>query len=281
MLGRQPFADLPPGVRAVGTDLAADGGLDAPGVDLADEGQVDALFQHHGPFEAVIHGAAYTAVDLAETNAALARRANVEASAVLARRCARAGARLVAVSTDFVFDGTSARPYREDDAPRPLSVYGQSKLDGEKAALAAHPRGTLIARTQWLYGPRGRHFPRTIVAAARERGRLKVVDDQRGSPTTTLALAPALWDLARKGEPGIYHAACDGVCSWYEFTRAILEELRLDSVVLEPCSSAEFPRPAVRPAYSALDSSKLAGLRGRSLGPWRAALAAYLAVEPL
>ncbi|MEO6710283.1 MAG: sugar nucleotide-binding protein, partial [Planctomycetota bacterium] len=123
--------------------------------------------------------------------------------------------------------------------------------------------------------------PRTIANAAREKGRLKVVDDQRGSPTTTLVLSPALWDLTLRGEPGIYHAACDGDCSWFEFTRAILDELALGSVVLEPCATSEFPRPARRPAYSVLDSSKLTRLRGRSLGGWRAALTAYLALEPL
>ncbi len=281
MLGQQLFADAPAGVIAVGTDLMPQANVAAPGVDLADEGSVALLWKIHGPFDAVIHGAAYTAVDLAETHLELARRANVEASTVLARRCARERSRLVAVSTDFVFDGDGARPYREDDVPRPLSVYGRTKLDGERAALGMHPGGTLIARTQWLYGPRGKHFPRTIVAAAREKGRLKVVNDQRGSPTTTLALSPALWDLTQRGEPGIYHAACDGECSWFEFTRAILDELGLASVILEPCSSAEFPRPARRPAYSVLDSHKLARLRGRSLGEWRVALAAYLALEPL
>ncbi len=281
MLGQQLFADAPQGVLLVGTDLASIPGLAAPGLDLADEACVAALWRDHGPFHSVIHAAAYTAVDLAETNVALARRANVEASAVLARACAKSDTRLVALSTDFVFDGTGSRPYSELDEPHPLSIYGATKLDGEKAALHAHPLGTLIARTQWLYGPRGKHFPRTIVAAAREKGRLKVVDDQRGAPTSTLALAPALWDLARRGEPGIYHAACDGECSWFEFTRAILELLELGNVVLEACNSAEFPRPARRPAYSVLDSRKLARLRGHSLGHWRDALATYLAVEPL
>jgi len=281
MLGQQLFADAPRDALLVGTDLMAQASLAAPGVDLADEARVAELWKDHGPFDAVIHTAAYTAVDLAETNAALARRANVEASAVLARRCALEGARLVAVSTDFVFDGESARPYREDDATRPLSVYGATKLEGERAAFAEHAQGTLIARTQWLYGPRGKHFPRTIANAAREKGRLKVVDDQRGSPTTTLALSPALWDLTQRGEPGLYHAACEGECSWFEFTRAILDELELRSVVLEPCATSEFPRPAKRPAYSVLDSSKLTRLRGRSLGQWREALTAYLALEPL
>jgi len=281
MLGRQLFAAAPAGATPIGTDLAQAAGLAAPGVDLADEDRVARLWSELGPFDAVIHGAAYTAVDLAESQVAAARRANVEACDVLARRCAHEGTRLVAVSTDFVFDGSGTRPYREDDAPRPLSVYGATKLEGEQAMAAAHPRGTLIARTQWLYGPQGKHFPRTIVAAAREKGRLKVVDDQRGSPTTTLALAPALWELTQRGEAGIWHAACEGECSWYEFTAAILDELKLPDVVLEACSSAAFPRPAQRPAYSVLDSSKLARLRGRSLGPWRSALRDYLALEPL
>jgi dTDP-4-dehydrorhamnose reductase len=281
MLGKQLFASAPEGALLFGTDLAQAEHLEAPGVDLADEAAVAQLWSAHGPFDAVIHAAAFTAVDLAESQADLARRANVEACEVLARRCAREGTRLVAVSTDFVFDGALRRPYREDDAPNPLSVYGATKLEGEQAMQSAHARGTLIARTQWLYGPRGKHFPRTIVAAARERGTLKVVDDQFGSPTTTIELAPALWELSERGEAGVWHAACDGACSWYEFTRAILDELRLSEVVLSACGSDAFPRPARRPAYSVLDSHKLAQLRGRSLGPWRAALAAYLAVEPL
>ncbi len=281
MLGRQLFADAPTGVTVVQSDLAQAPDLLAPGVDLADAAAVARVFDAHGPFEAVIHCAAYTAVDLAETHAELARRVNVEASGVLARQCARTGTRLVAVSTDFVFDGSASRPYLETDTPNPTSVYGATKLDGERAALMAHPSGTLIARTQWLYGPRGTHFPRTIVGAARARGRLKVVDDQRGAPTSTIALSPALWDLARDGAPGIYHAACEGECSWHGFTREILDQLGLSAVVLEACSSAEFPRPARRPAYSTLDCSKLARLRGRTLGPWREALAAYLAIEPL
>lgn len=281
MLGQQLFACAPADAITLGTDLARAPGLAAGGVDLADEARVAQLWSKLGPFDAVIHGAAYTAVDLAESNVELARRANVEACDVLARRCALEGTRLVAVSTDFVFDGASSRPYREDDPPRPLSVYGATKLEGEQAMLAAHARGTLIARTQWLYGPRGKHFPRTIVAAAREQRRLKVVDDQRGSPTTTLVLAPALWDLTAQGEAGLWHAACEGECSWYEFTAAILEELMLRDVVLEPCTSDAFPRPARRPAYSVLDCTKLTRLRGRSLGPWRAALKSYLALEPL
>jgi dTDP-4-dehydrorhamnose reductase len=282
MLGSQLLRSAPRGLTCVGTDLApAREDLPGGGVDLADEAALEALWQRLGPFDAVLHAAAFTAVDRAESEPELAARVNVLASAALARRCARSGARLVAVSTDFVFDGRSARAYRECDPPAPLSVYGRTKLEGEQAALAAHSGGTVVARTQWLYGPRGSHFPRTIVKLARERGELKVVDDQVGCPTSTLELAPALWDLARSSALGVFHAACEGSCSWHGFTRAILDLVGLGAVRLEPCSSAQFPRPAQRPAHSALDCGKLARLRGRTLKPWREALADYLAIEPL
>jgi dTDP-4-dehydrorhamnose reductase len=230
----------------------------------------------------VIHAAAWTAVDAAEEQEALARRANVEACGVLAEACRANAAHLVVVGTDFVFDGESRRPYREDDAPRPLSAYGRTKLEAERAALEAHPRGTSVVRTQWLYGPGGKHFPRTIAQVAREKRRLKVVDDQVGAPTTTLELAPALWFVLARRATGIFHGACEGQCTWHGFTAAILEELGIRSQVeLTPCSTSEFPRPARRPAFSVLDSSKLAELRGHPFQTWRAALQDYLSVEPL
>lgn len=281
MLGSELLRRVPEGLTALGTDLAEAPGVEAPGVDLADAGAVGALLAEGGPFAGVIHGAAYTAVDRAEEEPERAERANVLACEVLARACGARGLRLVVVSTDFVFDGAGRRPYREEDPAHPLSVYGRTKLDGERAALQAHPGGTSVVRTQWLYGPRGRHFPRTIAAAARERGSLTVVDDQVGAPTSTLELAPALWDVLRSGEPGVYHAACEGSCTWHGLTAALLEELGLASVELRACTSDAFPRPAPRPAYSVLDSSKLARLRGRPLAHWRQALRAYLAVEPL
>lgn len=283
MLGSQLLLDAPAGCSAVGTDLRAapEGApqVGAVGADLCDAEAVARLFREHGPFDAVIHAAAFTAVDLAEEQRELALRVNGAACGVLARECAARGARLVLVSTDFVFDGEARRPYREGDATRPLSVYGSSKLAGEEAALGAHPRGTLVARTQWLYGPRGKHFPGTILRAAREKGALRVVDDQRGSPTSTLELAPALWELARHGEPGIYHAACEGDASWYEFARACLELAGPPGVRIDPCSTSDYPRPAHRPAYSVLDCSKLAALRGRRLASWRAALERFFALE--
>lgn len=282
MLGSEVLLVVPQGIEAVGTDLRGESpGLRAPGVDLADAAALERLFREHGPFAGVIHCAAWTAVDLAEEQPAAAERANVEACRVLAEASARAAIPLVVVSTDFVFDGTGSRPYREDDPVAPLSVYGRTKLEGERAALAAHPRGTRIVRTQWLYGPRGKHFPGTIHALAKTKSELKVVDDQTGSPTTTLELAPALWDVHARGEAGIYHAACEGSCTWNGLARATLELSGIGYVKVLPCSTAEFPRPARRPAYSVLDCSKLARLRGKRLLPWREALARFLEKHPL
>lgn len=276
MLGSQVLLSAPDEIVAVGTDLRPGSGVDAPGVDLADPGAVAALFGQRGPFSGVIHTAAYTAVDEAESDEEAATRCNVEACRVLAQECARADVPLVIVSTDFVFDGTLGRPYREEDEPRPLGVYGRTKLAGERAARAAHPRGTAIVRTQWLYGPRGKHFPGTIQALARERDELKVVDDQVGSPTSTLELAPALWDVLRSGQAGVYHATCEGSCSWYELARAVVDVNGAKEVRVLPCTTAEFPRPARRPAHSVLDCARLTALRGKPLKPWREALSTWL-----
>jgi len=281
MLGSQLLLDAPAGTVTVSTDLADREGLDAPAVNLADALAVERLWAEHGPFDGVLHAAAWTAVDAAEEDEAGALEANAGAVGVLAAAARDAGARLVAVGTDFVFDGSSRRPYREDDPPHPLGAYGRTKLAGEEAALQTHPEGAAVVRTQWLYGPRGRHFPRTIVGAARERGALRVVDDQVGAPTTTLELAPALWDVLASGRTGIFHAACEGSCSWFGFTRAILDACGLEQVKLEPCTTDEYPRPAPRPAYSVLDSARLTALRGRPLAHWKDALHAYLELEPL
>ncbi len=281
MLGSQLLIDAPTDFAAVGTDLVAarEGHpeVTAVGVDLAEPDQVGALFAREGPFTAVVHAAAFTAVDRAESEEALALRVNGVASGVVARACARAGIPLVLLSTDFVFDGRQREPYGEEALPNPQSAYGRTKLAGEREARAAHPEGTRVVRTQWLYGPRGNHFPGTIVRLARERGELSVVNDQIGSPTSTLELAPALWDVVRIGEPGIYHAACEGACSWYDLAGATLARVGLGGVRLRPCSSAEFPRPAPRPAFSALACTRLTALRGRGLAAWRDALWDFLA----
>ena len=279
MLGSQVLLSVPDGVVAVGTDLREATGVEAPGYDLADPEAVQRLFDEHGPFTGVIHTAAYTAVDKAEEEQDLAKRVNATAARVLAEACKREGIPIVVVSTDFVFDGEKRAPYGVDDEPRPLSVYGRTKLEGERAARAAHPDGTRIVRTQWLYGPRGKHFPGTMRELAKERDELKVVTDQVGSPTSTLELAPALWDVLLRGEPGVYHAACEGQATWYDLAEATLQLTGDEHVKLVPCTSADFKRPAPRPAYSVLDCSRLTELRGKPLASWREALSTYLGSE--
>lgn len=279
MLGSQVLLAVPDDIEALGTDMREAPGVDVPGVDLTDAEQVDALFAQLAPIDGVIHTAAYTAVDRAEEEPELAAVINGDACGVLARAAAAAGIPMVLVSTDFVFDGDASTPYTEDAATSPQSVYGATKLDGEAQALAAHPEGAKVVRTQWLYGPRGSHFPHTMQRLAKERDRLKVVSDQVGSPTSTLELAPALWDVLISGEPGVWHAACDGACSWYDLAVATIDASEIEGVEVEPCTTDEFPRPATRPAYSVLDCSKLERLRGKPMAAWKDALLTYLGTE--
>ena len=280
MLGSQVLMAAPDDVDVIGSDMREAHGVDVHGVDLTDEGQVAALFDdllsRDGALVGVIHTAAYTAVDKAEEEPELAQAVNGDACGVLARACASADVPIVIVSTDFVFDGERRDPYPVDAPTNPMSVYGRTKLDGENQAREAHPGGVRIVRTQWLYGPRGSHFPHTMQRLARERDRLNVVSDQVGSPTSTLELAPALWDVMERGGAGIYHAACEGECSWYDLAVATINASGIEGVQIDPCSSDEFPRPAKRPAYSVLDCSKLAELRGAPLATWKDALLTYL-----
>lgn len=285
MLGSQLLLDAPSGVEALGTDLVEARDAEAPAValvgeDLTDPARVESLFKREANLTGVIHAAAYTAVDKAEEEQELAQRVNAVAPENLARACAARGIPLVFVSTDFVFDGTRSQPYPEEHPPSPIGVYGRTKHEGEVLAQRAHPSGVRIVRTQWLYGPRGNHFPGTMLRLAGSNERLKVVDDQRGSPTTTLELAPALWDVLARGRAGVYHAACDGEASWYDLAR---ETLRLcgDETPVDPCTTAEFPRPAPRPAYSVLSCERLTALRGRPLATWRGALETFLRGEGL
>jgi dTDP-4-dehydrorhamnose reductase len=284
MLGSQLLLTAPAGVTAIGTDLVAaptgNPPVTKPGLDLSAATTLEALLDELAPLAGVIHAAAYTAVDKAEEEEARAERANAEVPRLLAAACARRGVALVHVSTDFVFDGSQRTPYVEGDAPRPLSAYGRTKLNGERHVLAAFPGGSAIVRTQWLYGPRGRHFPGTILALAAQKPELRVVNDQIGSPTSTLELAPALWDVLAARATGLYHAACEGRASWYDFAAATLE-LCGKRTPVQPCTTAEFPRPAHRPAFSVLDCTRLAALRRRPLAPWREALRAFLAHEGL
>jgi dTDP-4-dehydrorhamnose reductase len=262
MLGSEAVRAAPEGVTALPVTRAD--------CDLAEPEHVELLFERHKP-QGVLHCAGFTQVDRAEVAEEVAFRDNVETTEAVASAARRRGIPMLLVSTDYVFNGRSKHPYREEDPPDPLNVYGRTKLAAEQAAGDA-----IIVRSSWLYGPGGRHFPGAILEQAGQKKELRVVNDQRGSPTSTLELAPVLWELLARGVPGIYHATCEGSCTWYELALAVLEGKGVRGVAVTPCTTAEFPRPARRPAMSALDGAKLAGIRGKRLPRWRDALARFL-----
>jgi dTDP-4-dehydrorhamnose reductase len=238
-------------------------------VDITDPKAVDACVADCRP-EAVFHLAAWTDVDGAEEHEVDALVVNGVGTANVARAAERAGAALVVVSTDYVFDGTDS-PYDEDAPVAPIGAYGRTKLAGEEAALAEHPKGTRIARTAWLYGAHGRNFVDTMRRLGAERDEVTVVADQEGCPTWTRDLAPALVALLDQ-PPGIYHTAGSGSVTWAGFAEAIFAEAGLDCRV-SPVTTAEFGRPAPRPARSILAVTKLGA---PCLRHWRGALVDYL-----
>jgi dTDP-4-dehydrorhamnose reductase len=230
-------------------------------------------------YRAVINCAAYTDVDGCETSEERATRINGTGVGVLARRCAALGIPLVHYSTDYVFDGSAASPYATSAPQRPINTYGRTKALGEtliEAAGGPH----LIIRTSWLYAPWGKNFVRTISRLAAERAELRVVSDQVGRPTSCESLALASWRLIAGGARGIFHVCDDGACTWFGLAREIVRLTGADCQVL-PCTTAEYPRPARRPAYSVLDLSSTL----ERLGPlpnWRQSLAQTIArLEPL
>jgi dTDP-4-dehydrorhamnose reductase len=262
MLGRDMMALIGDAAR----------GVDIDEIDITSLESTDRILKTLKP-ETVINCAAYTDVDGCETNAETAMQVNGEGVAHLAMVSREIGARLVHISTDYVFDGGKGSPYVEDDAPCPLGVYGQSKLAGEMNA-AFNP-DHLIIRTQWLYGLHGKNFVETMLRLAKEKDELSVVDDQIGSPTWTVDLAHAILSLLKSGHRGIYHAANSGFCSWNGFAKAIFEEAGLQ-IHVKGMTTEELNRPALRPLYSTLDCSKLERDSGFKPQPWRAALKTYL-----
>jgi dTDP-4-dehydrorhamnose reductase len=225
--------------------------------------------------DVVVNCAAFTKVDACETESETAFRVNGAAVENVASAADRAGARLLHVSSDYVFDGTAREPYREDAATAPLSVYGRSKLEGERHVLA-YPRG-LAVRTSWLFGPGGPNFAATMAALIRQgKLPLRVVDDQVGRPTYTRFLARALVDLAALPVTGVMHYGNREPVSWYAFATAIARLLPGRAEVL-PVTTADFPRPAPRPAYSVLAVDRFEEAAGRPVEPWEAGLADYLA----
>ena len=219
----------------------------------------------------IVNCAAYTQVDRAEAEPETAQRVNAMGPANLAHVARQTGARLMQISTDYVFDGRAARPYREDDPVGPLNVYGRTKLAGEQAVRDILPQAHLIVRTQWLFGEGGPNFVATILRLARERSELKVVNDQHGRPTYARDLAGALWKLIACDARGIVHCANEGVATWFEVAKATVAAAGLRTTVV-PCSTAEMPRPAPRPAFSVLDCARYQRIVGSPLRSWQPAL---------
>ena len=254
--------------------LLGDRGLyvDRDVLDIGDAAQVESSLRQHRP-ECVINCAAYTAVDKAESDRDAAAQANAAGPANLAKAAGLLQIPLIHVSTDYVFDGTACRPYREDDVPCPQSVYGLTKLAGERAVLQ-YAETAAVVRTAWLYSVTGNNFVKTMRRLGRERDTIRVVADQVGTPTYAPDLAAALLslvDLIKPGTREIYHYTNEGVCSWYDFAVAIMELSGLHCKV-EPIRSEEYPTPAQRPAYSVLDKSKIRSLLPQGIPYWRNSL---------
>ena len=262
MLGRDLQTAL--GGRAV--TAAARRDLDIADADAAR----DAVRGH----DVVINAAAYTKVDDAESREDDALRVNAIGAENLARAAAEVGAVLVQLSTDYVFDGRATSPYAEDAPLAPVSAYGRTKAEGERRARAAHPDGTLIVRTAWLYGQHGPNFAATMLAIAAQRDILTVVDDQRGQPTWTRDLAEQILRLLDSGaRSGIVHGTSSGETTWFGFARAIFEEAGLDPERVQPTDSSTFVRPAPRPAYSVLGHDAWSPVGLEPIRDWRSALA--------
>lgn len=257
-------------------------GTPAERADLDDPASLPRLLARLAP-DIVVNAAAYTAVDRAEQEPAIAFRANAEAPGVLAEACARGGMRLVHYSTDYVFDGSATRPWREDDPTSPLGVYGESKLAGERAVLAAGDRH-LVLRTAWVYGAHGHNFMRTMLRLAAERDELRVVGDQVGTPTPARLIAAATAAALQAGDGprgGLYHLTATGQTSWHGFAEAIVAGAHARGLLqsmprVTAITTADYPTPARRPAWSCLDTASFSAAFGVELPEWRDALDAVL-----
>ncbi|MCG2677619.1 dTDP-4-dehydrorhamnose reductase [bacterium] len=294
MLGRDLVEALSKEHEVVGVDVKDPGSwiLDLGSVefsklDITNEEEVMKAICDVKP-EVVIHTAAYTDVDDCEKNEDLAYRINGTGAQNVALACKKCKAIMTYISTDFIFDGEKKEPYLENDKPNPLSVYGKSKLEGEKHISLLLDRYFII-RTSWLFGKHGKNFVNTILKLAKEKKELKVVNDQVGSPTYTKDLAHAIkhllnliQDLGSRIQNlfGIYHISNSGSCSWYEFAQEILQvasrRSQVINIKIKPISSEELDRPAKRPKFSVLDKSRYIKTVGKSLRPWQEALREYL-----
>lgn len=262
--------------REVCRVLAARGiehkGVSSRELDITDRSAVDRVLNDYAP-DAVIHCAAYTAVDKAEGEAELCRRVNAGGTANIAAACARLGCKLLCVSTDYVFSGEGDAPWEVTDCPAPRNVYGETKLAGERALRAAVEKH-FIVRTSWVFGE-GANFVKTMLRLAESREEVSVVADQVGSPTYAADLAPLLCDMIETERYGVYHAANEGFCSWAEFAAAIFRTAGKATRV-RPIPTAEYPTAAVRPLNSRLSCRSLDEAGFARLPPWEDALERYL-----
>jgi dTDP-4-dehydrorhamnose reductase len=242
--------------------------------DITDSDAVERAITALRP-DAVINCAGWTRVDAAEDHQSAAELLNASAAGIVADACAAAGVRLCHMSTDYVFDGTATEPVDESAVPAPRSAYGRSKLHGELAVRERCP-DHLIVRTSWLFGRAGPNFVLTMLRLAAERSELRVVADQRGAPTWTGHLAPALLRLIEIGSPGTYHLTNSGIATWHDLALAAIRARGMDTEVI-PITTAEYPTPASRPAYSVLDNRRWRELGEPPLPSWQAGLTSYLA----
>lgn len=260
--------DLAEVLRREGEDVTS-GGRDL--LDVRREGDCRSVISG---FDVVVNTAAWTAVDDAETSEAEAYAVNAVGAANVARACRRDGARMVHLSTDYVFAGDATSPYPEDAALDPRSAYGRTKAAGEWAVRAECP-DALVVRTAWLYGAHGPNFVKTMARLGRERDVVSVVDDQRGQPTWARDVAEALVRLVRAEAPaGTYHATSAGSATWFSLTQALFRVLGLDPATVQPTTTDAFPRPAPRPAYSVLGHDAWQRVGVEPIRDWRAAIAA-------
>ncbi len=247
-------------------------GIDRDELDFSEPHTVAAAIAGYGA-SWVINCAAYTAVDDAESNRELTFRINRDSAGAVAEGAKRCGARMLHISTDFIFDGKKSQPYTEEDRANPLSVYGQSKWEGEQVILNVLPDATIV-RSSWIFGAHGNNFVKTILRLASERDELQVIDDQIGTPSWTADIAGTILTLIDADASGIYNFTNEGVATWYDFAETIVNTARdlgypLKAKIVRPIPTTSFPTPATRPHYSVLSKRKIRNLLATDIPHWR------------
>ena len=248
-------------------------GVDIDEMDITDADQVNKVIKEAAP-DAVIHCAAYTAVDAAEDNEEICRKVNAQGTENIAKVCEELDIKMMYISTDYVFNGQGERPWEPDDEREPLNVYGQTKYEGE-LAIEEHVKKFFTVRIAWVFGVNGKNFIKTMLNFGKTHDHLTVVDDQTGSPTYTYDLARLLVDMIQTDKYGRYHATNEGICTWYEFACEIFKQAGMN-VSVAPVSSDEYPAKAKRPSNSRMDKSKLTANGFTPLPTWQDALSRYL-----